>query len=284
MNDPRVPYGPHDQVPEVDKTVEASESDGYSATALGSHWFERPEAQPEPDTATLIQGEPDTATLIQDGPDTATLIQDGPDTATLIQDGPDAATQIREESPASVAPDRVEGEVLRFGPGVTAAVLQRNGGNNTTAEIWHGTLAGQPAGPAQPPERRRSGLRRYALAGTVLLAVLAFLAWQRYGPALAVKSVTVQTTAQALGCDSTADIVGVLSTNGRPGTVRYRWERSDGTTSGVLREKLTRGQKQARLHLLWTFQGKGEYQAAAVLRIVSPTGDTATTRFTYRCA
>ncbi|TQK50428.1 hypothetical protein FBY35_0758 [Streptomyces sp. SLBN-118] len=284
MNDPRVPYGPHDQVPDVDKAVEASESDGYSATALGSHWFERPEAQPEPETATLVQGVPDTATLVQGEPGTATVIQDPPDTATLIEDGPDAATQLREEPPASVAPDRVEGDVLRFGPGVTAAVLQRNGGHNTTAEIWHGTLPGQPAGPAQPPARRRSGLRRYALAGTVLLAVLAFLAWQRYGPALAVKSVTVQTTGQALGCDSTADIVGALSTNGRPGTVTYRWERSDGTTSGLLREKLTRGQKQARLHLLWTFQGKGEYRAAAVLRIVSPTGDTATTRFSYHCA
>ncbi|MEU3916833.1 hypothetical protein [Streptomyces sp. NPDC029004] len=274
MNDPRVPYGPDDQVPEVAKAVEASESDGYSATALGSHWFERPESQPAPDTATLVQPVPDTATTVQDEPDTAATVQDEPGTITLIQDEP----------PASVAPDRVEGEVLRFGPGVTAAVLNRNGTSNTAADIWHGTLAGQPAGPAQPPARRRSGLRRYALAGTVLLAVLAFLAWQRYGPALAVKSVTVQTTAQTLGCDSTADIVGVLSTNGRPGTVRYRWERSDGTTSGVLREKLTRGQKQARLHLLWTFQGKGEYQAATVLRIVSPTGDTATTRFTYRCA
>ncbi|MET7617564.1 hypothetical protein [Streptomyces sp. NPDC005408] len=265
MNDPRVPYEPQDRAPEVDdgvetvrachaveavevveavEAVEAVESDGYSATALGSHWFERPDAQPEPDTATVVQ----------------------------------------DEAPTSVAPDRVEGEVLRFGPGVTAAALHRNRGNNTTAAIWHGTLPGQPVGPQPPPERRRSGLRRYALAGTVLLAVLAFLAWQRYGPALAVKSATVQATAQALGCGSTADIVGVLATNGRPGTVTYRWERSDGTTSGLLREKLTRGQKQARLHLLWTFQGRGDYLASAELRIVSPTRHTATERFTYHCA
>lgn len=131
MNDPRVPYGPQDQVPEVDKAVEASESDGYSATALGSHWFERPETQPASDTATLVQPAPDTATTVQDKPDTTTLIQ--------------------VEPPASVAPDRVEGEVLRFGPGVTAAVLHRNGGSNTTAEIWHGTWPDNPASPAQPP-------------------------------------------------------------------------------------------------------------------------------------
>ena len=272
MSDPRVPYGPNDEVPEADKAVEASESDGYSATALGSHWFERPESQPAPDTATLVQPVPDTATTVQDEPDTATTVQDEPGTITLIQDEP----------PASVAPDRVEGEVLRFGPGVTAVVAGRVP-HNSTAAVWHGTLAGQSDGPEQPRERRRGGLRRYTLAGAVLLAVLIFLAWQRYGPALAVQDVAVQTSAEGPGCDGTADVVGVLKTNGRPGTVTYRWIRSDGTTSGLLREKLTRGQKQARLHLLWTFHGRGEYRAAAELRIVSPSAHTAAAQFTYRC-
>lgn len=169
MNDPRVPYGPDDQVPEVDKAVEASESDGYSATALGSHWFERPESQPAPDTATLVQSVPDTATTVQDEPDTATTVQDEPGTVTLIQDEP----------PASVAPDRVEGEVLRFGPGVTAAVLNRNGTSNTAADIWHGTLAGQPAGPAQPrsPPFRAAPLRPggHGAAGRTGLSGLAAL-------------------------------------------------------------------------------------------------------------
>ena len=85
----------------------------------------------------------------------------------------------------------------------------------------------------------------------------------------------MQTSAEGPGCDGTADVVGVVKTNGRPGTVTYRWVRSDGTTSGLLREKLTRGQKQARLHLLWTFHGRGEYRAAAELRIVSPSAHTA---------
>ncbi|MEU4492087.1 hypothetical protein AB0F96_01175 [Streptomyces sp. NPDC023998] len=262
MRDPRIPRDSdsdrtheHEHVPDqitarlsADRAHAEAESDGYSATALGSHWFERPEPE------TLRQ------------PESAT------EKATLVQGG----------QPADVAPDRVEGDVLRFGPGVTAVVAGRVP-HNSTAAVWHGTLAGQSDGPEQPRERRRSGLRRYALAGTVLLAVLIFLAWQRYGPALAVQDVAVQTSAEGPGCDGTADVVGVVKTNGRPGTVTYRWIRSDGTTSGLLREKLTRGQKQARLHLLWTFHGRGEYRAAAELRIVSPSAHTAAAQFTYRC-
>lgn len=234
MNDPRIPYdGP---------TRDEAESDAYSATALGSHWIERPALEPAKKRATPVQG----------------------------------------EQRASVTPDRVEGEVLRSGPGVTADIHRHNPGN-TTAGLWHGTLPGPPAG-RQLPDRRRGGLRRYALAGTVLLAVLAFLAWQRYGPALAVDDVTVRTAAEGPGCDGTADVVGVVKTNGRSGTVTYRWVRSDGTASELLREKMTRGQKQARLHLLWTFHGRGEYRAGAELRIVSPTRHTAATHFIYRCA
>jgi hypothetical protein len=249
MNDPRIPYDydgdrtrrlePHPKHPAHDEP----ESDDYSATALGSQWFERPDPEPGPTADTLVQG----------------------------------------GLPTGAAPDRVEGEVLRFGPGVTAVVQKRNRAD-TTAALWHGTLPGAPAAQRQPRERRRGGLRRYALAATVLAAVLAFLAWQRYGPALAVEDVSVRTVADGPGCDGTADVVGVVATNGRPGTMTYRWVRSDGTSSGLLREKVTRGQKQARLHLLWTFRGRGEYRAGAELRIVSPSRHAAATRFSYRCA
>jgi hypothetical protein len=66
-------------------------------------------------------------------------------------------------------------------------------------------------------------------------------------------------------------------------TLSYRWTRSDGTASGVLREVVVRGQRQARLHLLWTFQGKGHYTAGAELRIQSPAHRTVTATFTYDC-
>ncbi|MFI9584713.1 hypothetical protein ACIHCQ_23375 [Streptomyces sp. NPDC052236] len=227
MRDPRIPYD-----------GDQEEADGeYSATVLGSQWFERPQPEPLPETDTLVQG----------------------------------------GHSADAEPDRVEGEVLRFGPGVTAVVQNRNLIRNPGVDT--------PA--AHTPDRRRGGLRRYAPAATVLLAVLAFLAWQRYGPGLAVEDVAVSTAAAGPGCDGTADVVGVVRTNGRPGTVTYRWVRSDGTSSELLREKVTRGQKQARLHLLWTFHGPGEYQAVAKLRIVSPSPRTSpgtlATTFTYKC-
>lgn len=112
---------------------------------------------------------------------------------------------------------------------------------------------------------------------------MALLAWQRLGPSVAVRTAAVTARPTVLGCGDTADIVGLVTTNGRPGTFSYRWIRSDGTASGVLREVVVRGQRQARLHLLWTFQGQGRYAAQVELRILSPTDRTFTTHLTYRC-
>ncbi|MEX0172204.1 hypothetical protein [Streptomyces sp. LMG1-1-1.1] len=197
--------------------------DDYSATELGSHWFEGPTPDP--------------------------------------------------------TPDRVEGDVLRFGPGVTAVAARRAENTPTAVEIWHGTLPGAP--PPPPPRRRRP--RRYALAALVLVAVLAFLAWREYGPRVAVRAVAVTAPERTLDCDGTANVVGVVRTDGRPGTLTYHWERSDGTRSAPLRETLTRGQQEARLHLLWTFHGPGSHQAVARLVITSPTSHAAEGAFTYSC-
>ncbi|MFH0240866.1 hypothetical protein ACGRHY_00140 [Streptomyces sp. HK10] len=186
--------------------------------------------------------------------------------------GPDGTTlkesPTTENHPTLVA-DRIESGVLRFGPGVTAAIAHRT----------HRTLpAVQP-----PPSAARRRWRRHALPTLVVLLVLAFLAWQRLGPPVAVREVSVSARPVALGCDDTADIVGLVTTNGRPGTLTYRWIRSDGTTSGVLREVVVRGQRQARLRLRWTFQGQGHHTARADLRIFSPAHRSVTTRLTYAC-
>ncbi|MFE0511726.1 hypothetical protein [Streptomyces sp. NPDC058964] len=204
----------------------------YSATVLASHWIQRPEP-------------------------------DGTDTVV-------EPTHKGVEPIAPTLPDRVEGTVLRFGPGVTAAVAHRT----------HRTLPAVPQPPARPPRR----LRRHALPALVLICVIAFLAWQRLGPAAEVSTVKVTVRPATVGCADTADIVGLVTTNGRPGTLSYRWNRSDGTASAVLREKVVRGQKQARLHLLWTFQGKGHYRARAELRILSPVHRTVATDLTYDCS
>jgi hypothetical protein len=46
---------------------------------------------------------------------------------------------------------------------------------------------------------------------------------------------------------------------------------------------VVRGRKQARLHLLWTFQGKGHYAAQAELHILSPIDRKVVTHLTYDC-
>lgn len=216
--------------PPPDGDARPGADDEYSATVLASHWIQRPE---------------------RDTTVTATARDDGPRTG------------------APTRPDRIEGTVLRFGPGVQGVLAHRSARTPPSVPL-----------PARP---RRRGPRRHALPALVLLAVLAFLAWQRVGPGLTVRGVTVTAPSAALGCDGTADLVGTVTTNGRPGTLTYRWTRSDGTSSGVLREEVRRGQRQARLHLLWTFEGTGRYEARAELRILSPSGRHATADLTYAC-
>ncbi|MET9322342.1 hypothetical protein ABZX75_19455 [Streptomyces sp. NPDC003038] len=219
----------------------APQGDDYSATVLGSHWFSGPPREPA----------------------------QGPDgTGTQLTGGTEVTRIAEAAGPAGVAPDRVEGSVLRFGPGVTAAM----------PAPFPMAVAAAPRG------HRGAGLRRYALAAVVLLAVLAYLAWQRYGPSIEVRDVAVTTDAQGPSCDATADVVAVVRTNGRPGTLTYRWLRSDGTSSEQLTERVPRGQREARLHLLWTFQGAGTYPARAELQLLSPGQRTAAVEFTYRCA
>ncbi|MFJ3974372.1 hypothetical protein [Streptomyces sp. NPDC090021] len=170
--------------------------------------------------------------------------------------------------PQEAVPDRVEGSVMRFGPGVTAAMP-------APFPVVVPVVV--------PPRRRGAGLRRYTLAAVVLAAVLAYLGWQRFGPGIEVREVSVTTDPAGPACDATADVVAVVGTNGRPGTLTYRWVRSDGTRSQELTERVPRGQREARLHLLWTFRGTGSYRAKAELQLLSPGQRTAAVDFTYRC-
>lgn len=251
---------------------------GYSATALGSHWFERP--GPEGATGPTAAHGATPAPRADAATDGRTLME--PVQGRTLP-GPVDGPTLREAADAE--PDRVEGEVLRFGPGVTAVVRQR-GGPPTYTGVWHGTLAGQ-ADAAQGPDgggrRGRPAWRRYAPAAVILAAVLAFLAWQRFGPGVAVQDVSVRAPAEGPGCDGTADVVAVVATDGRAGTIAYRWERSDGTSSGQLYETVTRGQREATLHLRWTFTGRGEFPARAEVRIDSPGRHTAAAEFVYVC-
>ncbi|MEU7061353.1 hypothetical protein, partial [Streptomyces sp. NPDC046197] len=222
--------------------------------------------------STVRLGDPTGGPLPGDGPRSADAEYSATVLASHWIERPEPDGTVLEEpstakNQATPAADRTEGSVLRFGPGVTAAVAHR-------------TLPAVQPPPTAAPRRR---LRRHALPALVVLLVLALLARQRLGPPVAVRTVAVSARPAALGCDDTADIVGLVTTNGRPGTLTYRWIRSDGTASGVLREVVARGQHQARLHLRWTFQGEGHRTARADLRILSPAHRPVTAHVTYAC-
>ncbi|USQ85153.1 hypothetical protein NFX46_15965 [Streptomyces phaeoluteigriseus] len=167
----------------------------------------------------------------------------------------------------AAAPD--DATVLRFGPGVTAALARR-------------PYPTPPTLVTPPAPRRRP--QRHALPVLVLVAAVLFLFWREHTASVTgVREVSVTAARETLGCDTTAGIVGVVRTDGRPGTLSYRWVRSDGTSSDVRHTTVARGQRQVRLELLWSFEGPGRHAAVAELRVLTPERRSAEIRFVYDC-
>jgi hypothetical protein len=151
-----------------------------------------------------------------------------------------------------------------------------------TASAWHGTTGtGEQVAPVR--RRRRRALRGWLLPVLVLLAVLAYLGWQRLAGPVKVTGVGVRSTAAQVGCHTTARIVGTLRTSGGAGTVGYRWRRSDGTVSDVVRQHVAKGDRQTDVVLLWTLDGAGSYTATATLEVLTPQQRSASATFHYRC-
>ncbi|MFJ5228346.1 hypothetical protein ACIQBJ_00455 [Kitasatospora sp. NPDC088391] len=174
---------------------------------------------------------------------------------------PPAPVPVADAVPADAA-------LRRYGPGVPPRA----------AAVWHGE---GPAAEPEPPRRRRD---RWLLVPLVLLlALLGYLLWDRYGRSTEV--VGVAAVAQGgPACDGTAVIVGVLETDGGEGDVTYRWVRSDGTDSGPITQHVLRGRHRTEVTLRWTFQGQGEAAATAKLEVLKPGGGrTAEAAFTYSC-
>ncbi|MFF4840400.1 hypothetical protein ACFY2G_10100 [Streptomyces collinus] len=165
------------------------------------------------------------------------------------------------------------GEILlRFGPGVPV----------TEQDALRARWRGAEAVPA-PARRRR---RRGGLVTAAVLAVAAVLLWLllRPDPAPAVLAVRVQAPAGVLHCGGTADLVGVVTTDGRGGPVTYRWLRGDGQDSGELVHLARRGERRVRVHLRWTVRGPGRFRGTARLRVADRHAPVeAKGGFTYAC-
>ncbi|MFI1050687.1 hypothetical protein ACH4U3_33795 [Streptomyces griseoruber] len=250
--------------------------DDYSATALDSFWVERGDdgttvvrARSDDGTAVMNPGSADGTAVMDHRSEHGTAVMDpGSDERTAVAGDPSDAGDV-------VPRGRVDGTVLRFGPGVTA----RQGATAGSAYGVHTVTV-----PAAPPARRHRRLRRHALPALVLVAAVLFLLWRQFEtPGLAVRGVSAAAARGSTGCDATADVVGVVRTDGHAGRLSYRWVRNDGTESDVLHATVAEGHREVRVHLLWTFQGQGHYAATAELRVLSPDGRTARAAFTYDC-
>jgi hypothetical protein len=84
-------------------------------------------------------------------------------------------------------------------------------------------------------------------------------------------------------CNTKADIVGIVNTNGKAGTFAYQWVDSDGHTSKRLDQTVEEGQGSVEVHYYWDFSGKGTFKGTATLNILAPTQMSATGDVTYSC-
>ncbi|MBQ1068581.1 hypothetical protein [Micromonospora sp. D75] len=191
----------------------------------------------------------------------------GPPAATGAGAYPDRTVGAR--APSGV-PAPAPGGELRFGPGVPV------------------TPPPAPPWPTAPPIRPRPVWRRVVsvlstlLTAALLLTVGLYL-WQRLRP-MEVEQVSVAANRPAgVACDVTVDVVATVRTNGRAGTIRYQWFRSDGPPGAVLTERVGSGQHTATLTLEWTFSGVGTTVGTATVTIIEPAPMPAGTRVRYRC-
>ncbi|MGW1891397.1 hypothetical protein ACWCP6_14250 [Streptomyces sp. NPDC002004] len=152
-----------------------------------------------------------------------------------------------------------DGEILlRFGPGVPV------GDQESLRALWR-TPAPAPA---------RGGRRRARYAATAALTAVAVVLWLLLRPDAgpAVKAAEVRAPAARLHCGQTADVIGVITTDGGGGPVTYRWLRSDGQASGELVRVARRGRPEITVHLRWTVRGPGLFRGTARLQVLHRKG------------
>ncbi|MFG3680632.1 hypothetical protein ACGF5H_11035 [Micromonospora chalcea] len=191
----------------------------------------------------------------------------GPQTVTGVGAYPDRTVGARA---VSGAPAPAPGGELRFGPGVPV------------------TPPPAPPWPTAPPIRPRPVWRRVVsvlstLLAAALLLTVGFYLWQRLRP-MEIEQVSVAATRPAgVACDVTVDVVATVRTNGRAGTIRYQWFRSDAPPGALLTERVGSGQHTATLTLKWTFTGVGTTSGTATVNIIEPAPMQAGARVSYRC-
>jgi hypothetical protein len=201
-----------------------------------------------------------------------------PPLATKTREGfapPPAGNPRDGEAPASYGTTASYGPPTRYGGSADYRVRPTTGGQDDGQ---------RRRASAAPRKKRRIPRIALALGGlALLLAGAGVVYWILQPPEeFILSNVEVQPPAKP-ACNSTVDVIGVLTTNGGAGTVRYRWVRNDGHASDVLTVKVPARREHTEVTLRWTFEGKGTFDAEATLEALEPTAKSDKGSFTYVC-
>ena len=182
-----------------------------------------------------------------------------------------------------------EDVIMRFGPGVpvdtTAAQIWRAGRDQQQTEL---PAAGFRGGGAPPRQRRARTILASAILALMIVAGLAIWLFRDSSVPLEVTKVDVTAPKAVQKCDTTVRILGVLSTNGSAGEVRYQWKRSDRKAPISQTDRLVAGKTSHEVSLEWTVKGEGSFKGTATLQVISPLPDGKKLQdkatFAYKCS
>jgi hypothetical protein len=144
-----------------------------------------------------------------------------------------------------------------------------------------------PAWPDAQPRRPRSRWRRRILSSLITAAIVAGVGaylWVRDHETLKVTSVQAGPVSQSVGCNGTAVIPAVISTNGHGGPVHYEWTYSKGQGTGPLVADDASGSNTVQVSGRWHLSGDGTGQVQAKLLVLSPGQAEADISFSYSCS
>jgi hypothetical protein len=186
-----------------------------------------------------------------------------------------AAGPARRATADAMPPSPVAG-IVRYGPGVPVALPVSQGGR-TAEHVWRGSPA--PATPPRSSRLRRLGGLALTVALLVASGVVLFLRF--YHPPLNVTGAAI-TQHTAAGCR--VDVTGRIATNGGAGTVSYRWLfRPSSQQASTLSQSVTSGQHAVDVTVAVEGSGQGSASQTAILQVLSPDRQTASTRVTLSC-
>jgi hypothetical protein len=106
--------------------------------------------------------------------------------------------------------------------------------------------------------------------------------WERDHQTLKITHVAVAAANQLVGCSGTTHIIGTISTNGHGGRIKYEWINNTHANPPLVADDAS-GSDKVRVTLKWALHARGQGQAVAELRVLTPQQEEASITFPYSC-